>query len=603
MFKHPFLSKTFFVSIIIVIILPAYSTFIAYPAFTNLLIEDREDEAARTAKHLLTFLLPHNDQVDQNLLVSGRLDWEAKEIIKDFNLMKIKVFSKSGQIIYSTESSDIGKINTKLYFHQTVALGKTFTKIVQKGGLSMESQKMTLDVVETYVPIMQAGEFKGAFEIYYDITNRKAKLDKLLFSSSVFLFTSAMGLLGIIMLTLNRIGKIFQELQHAKEIAEAATQAKSKFIAHLSHEIRNPINGLLGTLGVVLDDNLTEKQRSKLEIASRNGDMLLSLLNNVLDFSKIAAGKLELEVISFDLPQTVQDTIQLLQDRAQTKGLELVLQIAPQLPRRVKGDPTRLRQILINLLSNSIKFTPQGTVTVSINYLAEEPQPFYFEVQDTGIGIAPEIQTRLFQPFTQADKSINRQYGGSGLGLSLVKQFVELMGGEIGIRTPLNQVGSIFWFKIPLQLIMDTSLTTSSLTTSSLENEPQSNNQFESAQVLLVEDSPINQQIALFMLKKLGLQVSIANNGQEAIAATAKQTYNLILMDYQMPIMDGYAAAIEIRNNEINSNHFTPIIAMTGSMLELEQQRFRQAGINDFLIKPFKFEDLTNIITPWLTAS
>ena len=596
MFKHPFLSKTFFASIIIVIILPAYSTFIIYPAFTALLIQDREDEATRTASHLLTLLLPYPQQLAPDLLISDRLDWEAKQIVKDFKLMKIKIFSKSGQIIYSTEPSDIGKINTESYFHQTVAMGKIFTKIIQKGNLSMEGQEMISDVVETYAPIMQAGEFKGAFEIYYDITNRKAKLDQVLFLSSVFLVTGAIGLLGIIMLILNKIGKTFQELQQAKEVAELATQAKSKFIAYLSHEIRNPINGLLGTLSVVLDDNLTEKQRDKLGIAYRNGDMLLSLLNNVLDFSKITAGKLELEAVSFNLPQTVQETIQLLKDRAQTKGLELVLQIAPQLPRWVKGDPTRLRQILINLLSNSIKFTPQGTVTISIHYVTEKPALFYFEVQDTGIGIAPEVQTRLFQPFTQADQSINRRYGGSGLGLSLVRQFVELMGGEMGVRTQLNQ-GSTFWFKIPLQPM------NSPLVPSGSESKHQQNNQFEFAQVLLVEDSPINQQITIFMLKKLGLQVTVANNGQEAVIATEKQTYDLILMDYQMPIMDGYAAALEIRHCETNPNHFTPIITITGSILELERQRFRQAGINDFLIKPFKFEDLTRIITPWLIAS
>ena len=394
----------------------------------------------------------------------------------------------------------------------------------------------------------------------------------------------------------NKLNKLIIELEetninlkNAKNEAEEASRTKSRFLANMTHEIRTPLNGVIGLSRMLQKTNLNSEQQEWLNIITTSGENLLKIINDILDFSKNESGQIILENIDFEIKGLLKNVFKLMKFKANENGIDFSYHLSKEVPAVLKGDPLRISQILMNLVNNAIKFTPQGNVKLSVELAGKSDNSFQvlFRITDSGIGISDEGKLLLFKEFSQTESSISRKYGGSGLGLAISKNLVDLMKGEIGVVSELNN-GSEFWFKLSLkesQIIED-------------ESTVQADTVPNDLKILLAEDNIINQKVAIIMLRQFGLKCDVAKDGMAAFIMCKTNNYDLVLMDMQMPNVDGLQSTAMIRTHESDHSveHSLYIVALTANAMAEDQYQCLQSGMNNYLCKPPTEKDFRKIL-------
>jgi signal transduction histidine kinase/CheY-like chemotaxis protein len=463
---------------------------------------------------------------------------------------------------------------------------------------------------------------ENANRLFYDSTQRLARLEADLHAQSqrllgveiaLFLLVVVVGSLAIWVFLLNikranrQLALALSATESARDAAEQASHAKSEFVSRMSHELRTPLNAILGFAELLEAEQLTASQQNYVGLINSSGKHLMDLINAVLDHAKIESGSLTLEHIAYDFADTIDYVNTIVAPRASDKGLSYVTSVSPALPRRVMGDPTRLRQVLINLLINAIKFTAHGSVEMRV---AAEDGKLHFSVRDSGIGMDADALDRLFKPFSQADDSVTRKFGGTGLGLVISRELIEAMGGTIQVESAPG-AGTCFWFWLPFteapaqapspapDAATAHTAPPAAPTQGGVPVAPAANTEPDlpallGGKLLLVDDNVVNQKLASAMLTRLGLTFDVASNGQEAVDMAGAHTYTLVLMDMEMPVLDGVSATLAIRTREqahAGARHL-PIIAMTANALQEDRDRCMAAGMDGYIAKPVNLRAL-----------
>jgi len=456
------------------------------------------------------------------------------------------------------------------------------------------------DELRTQIGRMAAdGALTGLFSKYSIFSSSETKVVYELIDAERRSRLLAYGAAGMFV----ALAVLFWQVRRAREARRAAVRAnsaKSDFLANMSHEIRTPLNGIVGMAELLAGTPLTSDQREMTDVIRTSSEALLAIVNNILDFSRIEAGGIELEQIAFDLRVLVDSVVKLFGPQARAKGLKLETLVAGDVDRLLVGDPLRIRQVLTNLLGNAVKFTETGNVRVEVKRAASSA--LLFRVSDTGIGIDPRKAPLLFRPFTQADSATTRKYGGTGLGLSISHRLVSLMGGSIGVDSQPG-CGATFWFLLPL---VSANQWQGAMPAVSPAELPGPGPLLPPApagdrRVLIVEDNPVNQIVALRTVGSLGYAAQVASGGQQALDAFDHERFDVILMDCQMPGMDGYQATAEIRRRESRApcGRRTPIVAMTANSIEGDREKCRTAGMDDYLPKPIRMAELSKTLARW----
>jgi len=395
----------------------------------------------------------------------------------------------------------------------------------------------------------------------------------------------------------DELRELLADYKKMKDKAENATEAKSEFLANMSHEIRTPMNGIIAMNELLLETELTDEQKEYCDLAEQSAKTLLRIINDILDFSKIEARMMDFEEIPIELPKLIENATKMIAASAREKPIEIRYELAEDIPDGLLGDPTRIRQVLLNYGNNAVKFTEKGSICILAELLNENENELVikFSVTDTGKGIAKEKIKVLFRPFSQADNSTTRKFGGTGLGLLICKQLAELMGGEVGVESEPGN-GSMFWFTVKLKKKAGLSM----------EQDTMPEIQFQDAdfsqdlKILVAEDNSINQVVTRRILEEEGCTLHIVENGIDAVEAATNNAYDLVMMDLHMPEMDGFQATGKIREYEKKTGNRIPIIALTASSLSDEKVKCLQAGMDDFLIKPIQKEKLKKVLSQWV---